>query len=317
MSKKILITGGLGSIGFILRNRLINENYEVYILDTPHSDINNYLRCDVGSFYQLLNIFKKHKFDFVFHLGAEFGRWNGEDFYETMWRSNAIGTKNIIKLQEEFGFKMLFTSSSEVYGDYEGIMKEEIVTEQFIRPMNDYAISKLVNEIQILNSEDMFKTETVRVRIFNTFGPGEYYSTYRSVLCRFVYSALHDLEYTVYKNHMRTSTYITDIVEGLYLGMKKFNPGNVYNLAGNDYHTIEEASDLITKILDLQNPKVKYEESEKFTTINKKTDISKATKELGFFPKVGLEEGLKKLVTWMDSYYIKKNISKSDVIRFL
>ena len=50
---------------------------------------------------------------------AEFGRWNGEDFYETLWRTNAVGTKNVIRLQERLKFRLIHFSSSEVYGDWQ------------------------------------------------------------------------------------------------------------------------------------------------------------------------------------------------------
>ena len=63
-----------------------------------------YARCDVGEFRQLERVFETlGPFDYVYHCAAEFGRWNGEDFYETLWQTNAIGTKNVIRLQERLG----------------------------------------------------------------------------------------------------------------------------------------------------------------------------------------------------------------------
>ena len=91
---------------------------------------------------------KRKKFDYVYHLAAEFGRWNGEDYYETLWKSNAIGTKNKC-MQEKEGFKAIYFSTSEVYGDFEEKMSN--VMDNFeIKQMNDYALSKWVNEQQFL-----------------------------------------------------------------------------------------------------------------------------------------------------------------------
>ena len=98
--------------------------------------------------------------------------------------------KNIIRLQEKFGFKLIHFSSSEVYGDYPNIMLENVMDDYEIKQLNDYAMSKWVNEMQIKNSAIQYGTESVVVRIFNTYGPGEYYSPYRSVNCRFLYCAL-------------------------------------------------------------------------------------------------------------------------------
>ena len=98
---KILVTGGLGTVGHVLVKEFRERDHEVWICDLPHHHSYHYIRCDVGSFWQLRRIFEDHEFDVVYHLAAEFGRWNGEDFYDTLWRSNVIGTKNIIRLQEK------------------------------------------------------------------------------------------------------------------------------------------------------------------------------------------------------------------------
>ena len=189
---KILVTGGLGAVGRPLVRELQRCAHDVWVCDILHSHEPRYIRCDVNRYRQLGRIFEAHDFEYVYHLAAEFGRRNGEDFYESLWKTNAIGTKNILRMQEQLKFRMIFTSSSEVYGDYKEIMSEDVTDKVAIRQMNDYAMSKWVNEMQILNSADEFGTETVRVRLFNTYGPGEYYSEYRSAICVFIYRAIHN-----------------------------------------------------------------------------------------------------------------------------
>jgi dTDP-glucose 4,6-dehydratase len=169
--------------------------------------------------------------------------------------------------------------------------------------MNDYALSKWVSEQQILNSAAMNNTDSVRVRLFNTYGPGEPYSTYRSVICRFVYCALHDMPYTVYENHTRTSTYITDMVFTLANIVERFKAGEVYNIAGTSYHDIKTVSELILKAAGKTDKLVKYSQGEPFTTRHKKVDASKAVRDLAHAPKVGLEEGIAETVKWMRSFY--------------
>ena len=115
---KVLVTGGLGFIGSNLVPELEKRGQEVWVCDLTHSKGPNYIRCDVSKYRQLERIFNEHKFDYVYHLAAEYGRWNGEDYYENLWVTNVIGTKNIIRLQENKGFRMVFFSSAEVYGDY-------------------------------------------------------------------------------------------------------------------------------------------------------------------------------------------------------
>lgn len=300
---RILVTGGLGAVGAYLVRELRGRGYEVWINDLRHHHDPQYLRGDVGEYRQLERVVTHKKFDLVYHLAAEFGRWNGEDFYETMWQSNVIGTKNLLRLQESHGFRQIFFSSSEVYGDYEGVMSEDVMDKHEIKQMNDYAISKWVGEMQVLNSAIMHKTETVRVRLFNTYGPGEPFSPYRSVICQFAYSALHNLPYKVYSGHTRTSTYITDMVRTLGNIAERFKAGEVYNIAGTSYHDIKTVSDLILKAAGKTDKLVTYSDGEPFTTLHKKVDASKAVRDLGHDPKVGLEEGIPATIKWMREFY--------------
>jgi dTDP-glucose 4,6-dehydratase len=111
---KILVTGGLGFVGRHLVEELRRRQNDVWLTGVHHHDDPKYLRCDAGEYRQMARVFEQHTFDYVFHLAAEFGRWNGEDFYETLWKSNVIGTKHMVRLQEQKRFRMVFFSSSEV-----------------------------------------------------------------------------------------------------------------------------------------------------------------------------------------------------------
>ena len=303
LTMRILVTGGLGAVGTPLTQQLRKRGHEVWVADRIHAPGPNYIRADVGIHRQVERIFEEQKFDFVYHLAAEFGRWNGEDFYETMWTSNAIGTKNMLRCQEKHGFRMVFTSSSEVYGDWEGVMTEDVLDKHPIRQLNDYAISKWVSEMQIMNSADRFGTETVRVRLFNTYGPGEPYSWYRSVICKFIYHALHDMPYTVYLNHHRSSTYITDTARTLANISENFIPGEIYNIAGDEYHDIKILSDKILDYLDKDDNLVEYVEVEEHNTRDKKSDNQKAKRDLDHQCTVTLDEGIPQTIDWQKEVY--------------
>lgn len=300
---KILVTGGIGTVGSLLVAELRRRGHDVWICDLPHHHDPQYLRCDVGSYWQVSRIFEKHDFDYVYHLAAEFGRWNGEDYYDTLWRSNAVGTKNMIRWQEKKKFRMIIFSSSEVYGDYDGVMSEDVMDKVEVKQLNDYAMTKWVNEMQVLNSAAMNGTETVRVRLFNTYGPGEHYSSYRSVICLFCYRALVGLPYTVFLDHHRTSSYINDTAFTLANIIDNFKPGEVYNIGGTEYHDIKSVSDIILKYINKDDSQVIYKESEPFTTKDKKVDLSKAIRDLKHDPKIKLEEGIPKTIDWMREYY--------------
>jgi len=301
----ILVTGGRGFIGTNLVKELRSRGHQVITCDIIHSEDEGHIRSDVSSYWQLENIFKKYTFEYVCHLAAEYGRWNGEDHYENLWRTNVIGTKNILRLQEEYRFRQIFFSSCEVYGDYDGIMSEDVMEKIPIKQMNDYAISKWAGEIQVLNSAAMFGTETVRVRPLNCYGPHEYYSPYRGVIPIFVYRALMGIPYTVYVGHKRIFDYVDDTCKTLANIVNNFIPGEVYNIGSKEDWIIDikYLSDLILKCLNKNDKLVTYKEAEPFTTKIKQVDFSKIRRDLKHDPRVPIEEGIPKYIEWMRKVY--------------
>ena len=313
---RILVTGSKGVVGQKLTQELKKRGHSVMGVDLLHQKgelgfiqkMSNekwtYTRCDIGEYRQIERVLQKAgPFDLVYNCAAEFGRWNGEDYYEQMWKSNLVGLKNIIRLQEEMDFKLVHFSSSEVYGDYKDVMKEEIMDKVEIKQMNDYAISKWANEMQIRNSIKLYDTKTVIVRLFNTYGAGEYYHPYRSVNCKFCYHALNGLPITVFKGHFRTSTYVDDCVKTVANISNNFKSGKIYNIGSDEYHSIEKLADLIWEYTGAPRKLINYEKSEKLTTKIKKVDISLSKKELNHKMTISLKEGVKLTIDWMKEYY--------------
>jgi dTDP-glucose 4,6-dehydratase len=316
----ILVTGGLGIVGSGLVRDLRTRGHRVVSCDLTHqpdevgfsvaTDTTDplYARCDVGEFRQIERVLEcMGPFDYVYHCAAEFGRWNGEDFYELLWRTNVVGTKNLIRLQERLKFRLIHFSSSEVYGDWPDLMVESVMDNYEIKQMNDYAMTKWVNEMQVRNSAQQYGTESVVVRLFNTYGPGEYYSPYRSVNCRFLYCALTGLPWIVFRGHSRTSTYLGDTVNTLANIVSNFKPGETYNIGGHSMHTIEELSDVVLKVTGANPTLAQFRDSEILTTKHKRVDVSKAVRDLGHMDSYGLEEGMRATAEWMRAVYFQED----------
>lgn len=323
---RILVTGGRGTVGTGLVEVLRGRGHHVVSCDLMHQpdeigfslqtdvSVPLYVRCDVGEFRQLERIFDSMgPFDYVYHCAAEFGRWNGEDFYELLWRTNAVGTKNVIRLQEKINFKLIHLSSSEVYGDWPDLMVESVMDECEIKQMNDYAMTKWVNEMQVRNSRQQHGTESVVVRLFNTYGPGEYYSPYRSVNCRFLFCALNNIPWTVYRGHARTSTFLSDTVNTLANIVDNFKAGETYNIGGSQLHTIEELSNVVLRVTGVSSDLVRFCDSEVLTTKEKRVDVSKAIQHLKHRDTYGLEEGMRITADWMRAVY---NLQTSTVAAY-
>jgi dTDP-glucose 4,6-dehydratase len=247
-------------------------------------------------------------FDYVYHLAAEYGRWNGEDHYENLWETNVIGTKHMIRMQEKQGFSMIFFSSAEVYGDYEGEMTEDVMIGNPIKDtyqMNDYAVSKWAGELMCLNSAKMFGTKTVRVRPVNCYGPHEDYNSYRGFIPKFIYHALHNKPYTVYEGHKRIIDYVEDTCNTFANIVDNFIPGEVYNVGGRIEweHDIKDYSDMILSACGLSDELVTYKKAEPHTTKVKHMNFSKAERDLKHNPQITPEEGIKRTVDWMKWHY--------------
>jgi dTDP-glucose 4,6-dehydratase len=302
---RILVTGGGGFIGSSLARQLVSRGHEVIASDLDNRNKEGYVRCDVRSFRQLERLVDSRRFDLVYHLAAEYGRWNGEDFYENLWQTNAIGLKNMIRLQEKHKFRLVFFSSAEVYGDYDGTMTESVMDRFPIKQLNDYAISKWAGELMCLNSADQFGTETVRVRPVNCYGPGEHYTPYRGFIPKFILYALHNKPYVVYRGHKRIIDYVEDSCRTFANIVDSFIPGEVYNVGGRPEweRDIKAYSDLILKTVGRTDSIVTYKEAEPFTTKTKPVDCSKAIRDLKHDPKVPPEEGIRRTVGWMKRQY--------------
>lgn len=296
---RILILGGKGVIGTSLKKQLEERGHEVWTGGRSHSDSKCHYRLDIAERRQVEAAIRLINPYTIYNCAAEFGRWNGEAYYEQLWRTNVIGTRNVLEIAQRFDIPLIHFSSSEVYGDYEEVMHETVMEDVPIRQMNDYAMTKWVNEQQIMNEFN----NVVRVRLFNTYGPGEWYHSYRSVNCVFTYMLLHNKPVTLYTGHKRSSTYIEDCTHALANIYSNFIPGEVYNIGSDYIHTIEELADLIVKHTGADPSLVKTSQSEKRTTKIKIVDNSKAVKDLDFKTTVCLEQGVMNTVNWMREYY--------------
>lgn len=301
----ILVTGGTGFIGTNLTHELRRRGHDVWTADIAFALDSRHYRVDIGEYRQLQEVFDDHEFEYVYNAAAEYGRWNGEDHYENLWRTNAVGTKNVLRIQADEGFRLIDFSSAEVYGDHGGVLTEDLTEQQSFHLFNDYAMSKRVNELQVKNAMEKFDTESVMVRPVNCYGPHEHYSEYKGVIPIFIWHALNDEPYTVYEGHKRIFDYVGDTVRTLANIVDTFHPGEVYNLGGDPEWelTIRELSDLILDYLDKDDSLVTYEAEEEMTTEVKRIDSSKARDHLDHDPQVPPAEGIPKTIEWFKSEY--------------
>jgi dTDP-glucose 4,6-dehydratase len=307
---EILVIGSEGTVGKRLCVELESRGHDVYRADIKHTDRTNFMRCDISEYRQVERLLGQRSFEYVYNLAAEFGRKNGEDYYEQLWRTNAIGLKHILTVQIKRKFRLVHFSSSEIYGDPEvpeGTLLEESISDKIpLKQNNDYAISKWVNELQIRNAIAVNNTEIATVRLFNAYGPGEYYTPYRSVVCQFIYKALNKQSYEVYLGYKRVFMYVDDLIPTLANISERYKAGRVYNIGGKEYVEVKDVSDMILNQLGLSDDVVRYLDMDKHNTKNKRPSVNLAETELGHNPVTPLTVGIPKTIEWMKQVYAKK-----------
>lgn len=305
----VLVTGSEGTLGKPLVKELRSRGFDVSTLDMQHGTHRAHFRADVGNYREVSNAFRANYPDVVFHLAAEFGRKNGEEFYERLWQTNVIGTRNVLEMQVKEDFRLVFAGSSESYGNS---------TEQYLYESdldapgsnipyheNDYALSKWVNERQIMRFQKQFSTQSVNMRFFNAYGPGEHYHPYRSVVCLFVWRLLTGQHIDVYRNYHRVFMYIDDFIPTLANAASEKSavwnlpPGEAVNIGGTEYRSVEDLAEIALKETGADPRLVRYLKKEEHNTVNKRPNIVKAQDMLEHKPTVPLEEGVKKTVEWM------------------
>lgn len=304
----VLVIGSQGTIGRPLVRELRSRGHTVTTADSAHYSDPEHTRCDISEYRQVERLLDSGNPECVYNLAAEFGRKNGEDYYEQLWETNVIGLKNILRVQEQKRFRMVHFSSSEIYGELktrDGFLKEEVSEKLPLKQNNDYAISKWVNELQIRNSIITKGTETLIVRLFNAYGPGEYFTPYRSVVSQFVHKALHDLPYEVYLNYYRVFMYIDDLIPTLCNIVDRFKSGEVYNIGGEEYVEVKKVSDMILNYLGKTDALVKYLGTDVHNVVSKRPDITKAKRDLGHRPTTPLSVGIPKTIEWYKKVYAR------------
>lgn len=324
---RILITGSEGVLGSKLKTELRFRGNEVYGCDLAHSSDEQVMRADIAERRQLTRVFQWARPDIVYHFAAEFGRFNGESYYEQLWKSNCIGTQNVIEECLVNNALLAFASSSEAYGmadDYAPStedFKEGWLDKYAPQFHNNYALTKWVNERQIFMAARNKGLKSVVFRFFNAYGPGEYYSPFRSVVCLFTYAMLKGTPITVYRNYYRTHMFINDwcrtianlsdrlTLERILRRAPSLWEGSggsgvpVFNIGGREYESVEALKDKILNSIGESSSKITYLDAELANVISKKPDNSLAEEFLNHNPTTTLNEGLPSTVAWMKQEY--------------
>ena len=287
---KILVTGSKGFIGTQLVPYLISLNNNVIGLDQYILSEDNYIRADISILSELINIFKNNTFDLVIHLASECGIENCEEHIQKSMQTNLIGSYNIISLCKEYNIKLIYFSTSEIYGDSFGdnnmIEDTNII---LLQPKNHYAMQKLFGEKMVIKELNNY----IIVRPFMIYGAGENQNNYRSVIAKFIKLSIDNKKLPVHKNSYRSWLHINDFIFALNLLIEK-NVIGTYNIGnGNEILPIDKIAKII--IDKIGSGVIEYVDIPITRTAYKIGDFTKL-KNLGFNPSIKIENGIIEMI---------------------
>ncbi|MGZ6345798.1 MAG: NAD-dependent epimerase/dehydratase family protein [Candidatus Limnocylindrales bacterium] len=297
----VLVTGGLGVIGRRFTEHLREHGYDVKVTDLAIRKEPDYLRADVTRYDELVEVFRRWPIEHVFHLAGEVGRENGEQFPRRCVDINVSGTLNLIQLAIEFGARLYFASTSEIYGDHgTAVVTEALETDTVLRPTNCYGWSKLQAEQYLRHFSRTQGLKAVSMRFFMCYGPGERPDPYRSAMTNFIDAVRHGRPITVHQGTSRSWCYIDDIVTGCRLLMERWDGASYegFNLGRADPKPMTEVAELICDLLDQPRSLIELAPPGPLVTPVKNASFEKAQRRLGFEATVGLAEGIRRTIEW-------------------
>jgi len=304
---KAIVTGGAGFIGSHLVDALLNENVDVTVLDnfsTGRPENLDHVRgqikfveCDLsvkGSWIQHFD-----NADWVFHLAALADIVPSIQQPEAYFRANVDGTFNVLQAAKTAKVRrFIYIASSSCYGIPDKYPTPENAE---IRPQYPYALAKRMGEELVMHWTQVYNFPALSLRFFNVYGPRSRTSgTYGAVFGVFLGQKLAGKPFTVVGDGEQTRdfTYVTDIAQAILVSAKSDRVGQIYNVGSGTTVSVNR----LVRLLGGEKVHIPKRPGEPDSTF---ADISKIQSELGWGPKVQIEDGvaeiLKQIDYWKDA----------------
>jgi len=311
----ILVTGGAGFIGSHLIEKLLSDNKNVICFDNLNDYYNPKIKRDNIADYvdnpnfiliegdirdtDLLNsLFETHNITEVVHLAARAGvRYSLENpmLYQDV---NVKGTINLLEVIRNYNVRnFVFGSSSSVYGINSKVPFNE--NDKIDKPVSPYAATKRAAELLCFTYHHLYDIPITCLRFFTVYGPRQ-----RPDMAIHKFTSLIDQgkEITMFGNgkSKRDYTYVSDIIDGIVAAF--YNPlgFEIFNLGDSKTIELQYLISLIERNLE-KKAIIKHLPDQPGDVPITYADITKATNMLGYQPKVSIEEGIEKFVSWFKS----------------
>jgi UDP-N-acetylglucosamine/UDP-N-acetylgalactosamine 4-epimerase len=303
--KNVLVTGGAGFIGSHIVDFLINKNYKVRVLDNlstgsmknvEHNLCKDNFEFVWGDISDINSVRKAcDGIDLICHQAALGSVPRSIDDPLTSHKSNVNGFLNVLMSAREHNIKrVVYASSSSVYGDDENLPKVENVIGKQLSP---YAVTKYIDELYARVFVDLYDLECIGLRYFNVFGPRQSVSgPYPAVVPIFVDKLKNKQRPTINGDgsYTRDFTHVYNVAQANFLSLETEDKrcfGEIFNIGDGKQTSILEAFNLIKNKLKIDLDPI-FGEVRKGDVPHTKADISKANRLLGYKPQISFVEGV-------------------------
>ncbi len=311
--KRVVVTGAAGFIGSNLTDSLLEQGAKVVGVDNLFNgrleNLDEALKHNKFEFYKgdirdlnfLLDVFED--IDIVYHLAAFTSVPQSVKMPENCNDVNVNGVLNVLNAARRMDVeKIIYASSSSVYGDTPTLPKKEDMRRL---PISPYGVAKLACEAYMQVYHHVYGLKTTSLRYFNVFGPRQKDSPYSGVIAIWLGNIIRNENLIIFGDGKisRDFTYIKDVIQANLLATKHEVSGEIFNIGAGSPISLTELAKLILKITNKEILKIIYTEPRPGDIIHSYADVSKAKKVLTFEPKYNQEQGLKEYFKWYDNKY--------------
>ncbi|MCX6712202.1 MAG: NAD-dependent epimerase/dehydratase family protein [Candidatus Vogelbacteria bacterium] len=291
---KIIVTGGAGFIGSNLVSALIDKGLEVHIIDNlsggKKEQVNpraSFHQLDITNVEEIKPVFMGA--DYVFHLAALPRVQFSIEYPGVTNEANVTGTLNVLLVSKEAGVKkVIYSASSSAYGDQTEMPLKETLR---ANPKSPYGLQKYIGEMYCKIFSDVYNFPTICLRYFNVYGPGQSEEgAYALVIARFLKQKRAGQKLTITGDGLQTRdfTSVHDLVDANILAMEKdIAGGEVFNIGAGRNISVKRVAELIGGEVEYLPARLEPHDN--------LADNSKAREQLGWVPKVKIEDGIAEL----------------------
>lgn len=285
---KILVIGSEGNIGSKLVPHLRACGHEVHRSDQIQNYAEDYTVANILSPIDLLSVFKEFDPDVVYILAAMVSRVTCEDSPGLTIDTNFSGLNNIIQLCRNYNSRLVYFSTSEVYGNIGGKLSEG----RECKPNNIYGLTKYLGEKLV----EYYLQDAIIVRPFMFYDEDETRGDHRSAMIRFCWHLSRKEKITIHKGSRRSWMHISDAVKVLEKLLYTKGPQTV-NIGHSDLIKTEALARMICSKLQLKYQDYVIEEPlPERMTLDKQPDISRQFQLTGIYPSVDIKTGIERVL---------------------